>query len=209
MILAAELSNFGKNSSYGLADRFNGYSAMHINRIADGYIFLRESGRHEASKYLVRTGIEVLLRIQAIAKKPELLAQIAYNEFLEDKKWLNAAYKGDLAKALADTEKEWDDLKTAYAKEFPNQAIVEKKLSLRSIAESTDLEPYYDSHFRLYSRYTHAALEAASGRLAGFAKQDNRTMAYCVLVALGAILPSGGDTTQLENLMDKLKSLPT
>src|SRR3981081_1013085 len=67
------------------------YSAGYVNRAADGFVVLRENGRIDASKLLVRPAIEAMFRMTAVSQKPELFYRIAYNEHEENLKWLRRA----------------------------------------------------------------------------------------------------------------------
>src|SRR5438045_5835162 len=86
--LREALNGLGGKQRDGLYDGYLGYTAGHINRAIEGYIYLRTSQRIDASKHLIRTAIEAVIRLQAVRKKPELLFRIAFSEFNEDKKWV-------------------------------------------------------------------------------------------------------------------------
>src|SRR6266496_1889736 len=81
------LSAFGGRQCKGLLQDYRFYTASHINLAAEGYIYLRKSKRIDASKHLIRTAIEAVIRLRAVQKKPELLFRIAFTEFEEDKRW--------------------------------------------------------------------------------------------------------------------------
>lgn len=61
--------------------RYLYYTATHIYLTVEGYISLRRSGRYDASKLLIRSALEAVIRLEAIRKKPELLFRIVYTEF--------------------------------------------------------------------------------------------------------------------------------
>ena len=58
--LANALNSVGGKQSRGALDNYYFHSADHVNRIAEGFIFLRKSGRIDASKLLVRPLIETM-----------------------------------------------------------------------------------------------------------------------------------------------------
>src|SRR6266567_2206595 len=86
--LADVLNSLWGKSGDGLFEHYLFYSSVQMNRAAEAFIALRETGRVDASKLLVRPAIELLFRQQAVRKKPELLYRMAYSERLEDRKWL-------------------------------------------------------------------------------------------------------------------------
>jgi hypothetical protein len=201
------LNGLGGKQREGLHDGYLGYTAAHINRAAEGYIYLRQSGRVEASKLLVRTGIEAVIRLQAVRKKPELLFGIAFTEFNEDRKWVRLTGGCDVSEALSAIDIHWNEFKQAYHAKYPEHALTEEDLSLRGAAKCAGIERYYDSHYRLYCRYTHAAFRATTGNLNEFDREDTRTMTLCAFSALNALSSIGAPTPRLESLTDQLSSL--
>jgi hypothetical protein len=70
----------GGKPTRGAVDNYYFHSGGHVNRVAEGFIFLRKSGRIDASKLLVRPLTETMFRVVAIQKNPELFYRIAYSE---------------------------------------------------------------------------------------------------------------------------------
>jgi hypothetical protein len=205
--LSEALNGLGGKQREGLYDGYLGYTAGHVNRAAEGYLYLRTSGRIDASKHLIRTAIEAVIRIQAIRKKPELLFRIAFTEFCEDKKWLRSTAGPDVGAALSAIDKHWTDFKQAYHAKYPGHALVEEEISLRRTAECAGIDKYYDTHYRLYCRFTHAAFRATTGNLNEFDREDNRTMALCAVSALEAVSSIGGPTPNLESFRQRLDNI--
>ncbi len=188
----------------GLLEHYRLYTAAHINRAVEGYVYLRQSGRVDASKHLIRTAIEAVVRLQAIRKKPELLFRFAFTEFNDDKKWVRSTAGGDIPAALSAIDKQWADFKHAYHAKYPEHLLVEEELSLRGAAECAGIERYYDSHYRLYCRFTHAAFRATTGSLNELDREDNRTMVLCALSGLEALLFVGALAPNIESLRQRL-----
>src|SRR4029453_13583641 len=69
----------------GLFDNYRFWSSKHLHRAADGFAFLRRSGRVDASKFLIRPAIEIAFRLEAVRKHPDLLYRIAFSEHLREK----------------------------------------------------------------------------------------------------------------------------
>ena len=198
------LNDLGGRQGDGLLEQYAFYTAAHINRAAEGYVYLRESRRVEASKHLVRTAIEAFIRLQCIRKHPELLFRIAFTEFNEDKKWARSAKGEDLANAMQAIEANWVAFVEGYRKRYPEHSSNEKELSLRRAAEYAGMEGYYDSHYRLYCRFTNAALRASIGDLSAFDAEDNRTMTVCALAAVEALVGLGASAPNLASLNQRL-----
>ena len=70
----------GGKPTRGAVDNYYFHSGDHVNRVAEGFIFLRKSGCIDASKLLVRPLTETMFRVVAIQKNPELFYRIAYSE---------------------------------------------------------------------------------------------------------------------------------
>ena len=201
------LNALGGTQREGLYDGYLGYTAAHINRAAEGYVYLRTSRRIDASKHLIRTAIEAVVRIQAVRKKPELLFRIAFTEFNEDKKWVRSTGAPDVDAAIGAIDKHWSDFKRAYQAKYPEHSLVEVELSLRRAAECAGIERYYDSHYRLYCRFTHAAFRATTGDLSEFEREDNRTMALCVFSAMDALSSIGTPAANIDLFRQRLADL--
>jgi hypothetical protein len=145
-----------------------------------------------------------VLRLQAVRKKPDLLFRIAFTEFNEDKKWVRSLKRPDVANALQAIDAHWAEFVQAYRAKYPEHQLIENELSLRAAAESSGLEGYYDSHYRLYCRFTHAAFRASTGDLAEFEREDNRTMTLCALAAVDALVSLGATAPHLQSLKERL-----
>jgi hypothetical protein len=82
--------------------------------------------------------------------------------------------------------------------------LTQKRLSLRDAAESAGIEGYYDTHYRQYCRFTHAAFRASTGYLSEFEPEDNRTMTLCALTAVEALVALGAPAPNLASLKQRL-----
>jgi len=191
----------------GLHERYRFHAAGHVHCAVEGYIHLRRGGRIEASKHLIRTAIEVSIRLLAITKQPEVLFQIAWKEFNDNEKWarpLPGSYSADTLKAIAAQRVQF---KQDYQTKYPKHGLVENGPDLRTLAVVAELDGFYDSHYRLYCRFTHAALDATTGDLAAFQKEDNLTMALCALTTLQAVVSIGAPSPNLPILLKRRAEL--
>src|SRR3954452_17013784 len=68
--LAHALNSLGGKQSENAFDKFLFYSASQMNKCAEGYIMLREAGRIDTSKFLVRPLIEMMFRTRVVATNP-------------------------------------------------------------------------------------------------------------------------------------------
>lgn len=167
----------------------------------------------DASKLLIRPAIEAMIRVQALRKKPDLLYQIAYSESLEDKKWFRPAAVA--VKTEYDDEADppgWAEFEGRYKEAFPNAEPKREKLTLFDAAKVVGLEKYYNTHYRMYSQYTHAALRATAGYSHELSdSEDTRTMIVCAFAALDATAAIGADTPELGALrkrVDEMRKQP-
>jgi len=200
------LNALGGREGDGLLQHYPFYSASHINRAVEGYIYLRESSRFDASKLLIRTALEAVIRVQAVRTKPELLFRIAFTEFQEDKKWVRPVNRPEAAAALQAIDLLWQEFKEAYHIKYPEHPLTEQELKLRQAAEFANLDGYYDSHYRLYCRFTHAAFRASTGDLDDFESEDNRTMTFCTFTAIEALVSIGAPAPNLPELKKRLST---
>jgi hypothetical protein len=201
------LNALGGQQADGLLENYRFWTISHINRTAEGYLYLRSSGRIDASKNLLRPAIEAVFRLQAVRAQADLLFRIAFSEFAEDRKWLRLTTASDNLTAQPAIEAQWLQFKTAYALKYPDQLLVEQSLPLRAAAQYAGLEGYYDTHYRLYCRFTHAAFRAVTGNLNAFESHDNRTMILCTLAGVENLTLIGAPSPNLDWLRQRLGNL--
>ncbi len=198
------LNSLGRKEADGLIEHYLVYTAALINRVVEGYAYLRESRRFEASKFLIRTAIEAVFRVQAIRKKPDLLFRIAFAEYKEDVKWVRSLNGSDVEATLQAIDSRWTEFMNDYRNKYPEHELIEKELSARDASGVSGLDCYYNSHYRLYCRFTHAAFRASTGDLAKFESEDNRTMTLCALAAIDAVVSIGAEAPRLQSLKERL-----
>jgi hypothetical protein len=209
-VLAGVLNSLGGKFGDGLFEHFIFYSSVHINRAAGGFVSLRETGRLDASKFLVRPAMEVMIKQQAVVRQPELLFRIAYSERMEDRRLIQPSYRRAGKNYDALDQQQWREFSAKYSKQYPHRPREDNPLSLYEMAKAANLESYYNSYYRLYCQITHGAFRVMVGGLNSFDSEDNRTIALCVLGALAAI-----NETKLTNIPDladlqqKLSNLPS
>lgn len=209
--LQGALKSLAGKESQGFLDKYYNFSAGHINRAAEGFIFLRKASRIDASKFLVRPAIEAMIRLEAVKRQPELLFRIAHTERIKDRKWIGrAAIRKAINYDLATEEKDWNEAKTEFATQFPGYSLEEKELNLRDTAKEIGqvMADYYDSHYLLYCAYTHAGLRALTGSLNELTDpEDSATMSLCAFSALDVVASIGATTSSLESLRERRNSL--
>ena len=207
--LEGALNSLGGKKPKAITDSYFVEASSYINKAADGFLLLRKCGRVDASKLLVRSAIEALFRIQALRKKPELLYRFAYTERLEDHKWFGSAAMR-LGKPY-DRDPDppgWPDFEKAFKQEFQGISLERKKIALRDVAEIAGLAPYYDSHYRLYCQYAHAALRGMSGHSDDLSDpEDSRVMVLCAFGTVAAIAAIGAEAPNIDRLHERVEEL--
>jgi len=190
----------------GLIDKYRFWCAKHLQRAIDAFAFLRRPGRLDGSKLLVRPAIEMAFRLEAVRQHPDVFYRIAHEEHRQDKHLMQ-----NKPQLLAQHEKNWEKFKNAFVKEFPSIPIpnLNDRLKIEYVAKKAGMTPFYNSHYRIYCRYTHGALQASTGNIdKATDRADNRTMAICALVALDNLISLGAKPPR-ERLVERLEQLPT
>jgi hypothetical protein len=207
--LASALNSLGDKESRGLHDNYTFHAAIWAKMVTEAFILLRREGRMDASKLLVRPVMETMFRVHAVRAQPELLFQIAYTERLEDQKWVRrAAARAGKVYDDKSEEDQWNAFKHMYQEQCPAHALDETKISSFEVAAKAGLGPYYDSHYRTYCKYEHAALRAIGGSLNDLTdSEDTRTMAMCVFATLNCVAAIGAEALNLQTLRDRLNTL--
>lgn len=194
------LNSLGGRQADGLLQHYLFYSASHINKAVEGFIYLRRNKRVDASKLLIRTVLESFIRMRAIQKKPELLFRMAYSEFEEDKKWVRSINGATAEETLQKIASQWQTFKLEYQRTYPEHLMSEKSLKLREAATHASVESYYDSHYRLYCHFTHGAFRATAGDLNNLESEDVDTMIICAFAALDALNSIGASCPNFSSL---------
>src|SRR6266542_1067947 len=198
------LDSLHKNS-VGLLDQYRFWSSKHLQRAVDGFAFLRRSGRVDGSKFLVRPAIEMAFRLEAARQHPDVFYRIAHEEHRQDKHLMQGR-----PELLAQNEKNWEKFENAVVNEFPKVTIpyVDEKLTIEQVAKKAGMTPFYNSHYRIYCRYTHGALQANTGNIDKVTdRADNRTMAICSLVALNNLISFGAKSPNRDRLAQRLENI--
>ena len=202
------LDSLGGKKSGGILDGYRFWSSKHLQRAVDGFAFLRRSGRMDGSKFLVRPAIEMAFRLEA-GKHPDSFYRIAHEEHRQNKHLLRGK-----SQLLAQNEKDWERFKNTFVEEFPAIPIPNlcercDRLTIEQVAMKAEMKSYYDSHYRIYSRYTHGALHASTGNIdKATDRADNKTIAICALVALDNLISLGAKSSNRDRLEKRLRGLP-
>jgi len=203
--LSHALNSLGGLKPVMIVDTYRFRSAKHLHRAVAGFAFLRRPRLVESSKFLVRPAIEMAFKLQAVRLHPEIFYRIAHEERRQDRQLLQG--QPELQEA---SDKDWENFKTAFAKDYPTVPIPNlcnrcDRLSIARVADKAGMKPYYDSHYRIYSRYTHGALQASTGNIDEATNPaDNQTMAICALAALDNLISFGAKAPNRDSLKQRL-----
>lgn len=207
--LQGALKSLAGQQAKAITDRYYLNAGGYLNRTADGYLLLRNAGRMDASKLLIRPALEMMIRVQALRTKPELLYRIGFTESEDDKKWFRPAAQklGKPYDGTADPPG-WSEFETRFKQAFPNVDLKRQKLSAACAAAFAGLMDYYNTHYRMYCKHTHAALRATGGYMDDLSDpEDTRTMVWCTFSALDAVAAIGGSAPDLESLRTRCDML--
>jgi len=151
-------------------------SADSVCVAADGYVLLRENGRVNASKLLVRPMVEAALFATAVVKRKGFYFRKRFTELVEEGKLL-----GNSPQIKAQVQKASDDLAVFLKKNDPTYPIRRAVVTVFEAAQEADMEEVYKIFYRLYCQYTHGNRNAASGQLDGLTDpQDTFLAAWCL-----------------------------
>jgi hypothetical protein len=182
-IFVDALNSLGGKKPSDAGSSYLGRVAITVNRAADGYLLLRESGRMDASKLLIRPALEAMFCGTAAMKNKEFLFRKAYSEWEEDNKLFakDAAGKKKASEYL-------EGLKRAFKEHSPDYPVICKKLQVQEIADMAGLLSAYEGAYRVYCKFTHSAMRAVSGNLNNVTDiKDTHTMVWCVIMMLNQL----------------------
>ena len=206
--LVHALNSLGGHQSAGAIENFVFYSASQMNKAADGYVALRQTGRVDASKLLVRPMIEVMFRLNTAARTSELFYRLILTERLKRRDWLKGLAKRQ-GKDFdgAEEARQWETFRTHCIAICPASDLNKEQLSLRAAAKEAGLLGYYDSAYALYCIFTHGGFEAVMGLLNPISdSHDNGAVALCVFSAIEVLVPLGGESPNFQSLQQRMRT---
>lgn len=202
-LLSIALDSLGGQSYKSMVEGYVWWACVAVNRAAGGYLHLREAGRTDSSKLLVRPALEPVFAAEAVAKKRGFWFRKAYTESLEDEKLVA---KDPAATAMV--RRHMDDLKAQLQKFDSTYPIECKRVDGRYTAEVAGLVDVYDAAYRLYCQYTHGAFRALEGGLNQVTDEiDTATVSWCVLRMLDLLKLHS--PAQVPDLIPFKRRLPT
>ena len=208
--LSGTLNSLGGKTGRDAAEDYKFWSSSYMGHASQGYIYLRKASGMAESRFLIRPAIEMMIRLEAIRQKPELIYQIGYTETqVDDRIWLRALSKrtGEQFDEVQ-YDKRWEKFKNECRAQFPSAKLIDAKLTVKDVAVAAGLGDFYDSIYRTYCRYTHAALRAIVGDLNDtVGPEDNLIMAGCVLCAVESLISIGGAAPNLDSLRGRREAL--
>jgi hypothetical protein len=209
--LAQALNSMGGMPIPNAAIKYVAFAGKHANQAIDSYVLLRQTRRIAGSKLLVRLAIETTLRFLAVHKKPALVYRVIFGERKSRLLWLRAnAQRLGMTFDAQDEEKDWQAFKKHCIEEIPGVDLQDVELSIEAIARDAGGHAFYDSHYRLYSSFTHANFEATTGQLDWLTNlTDNRAISACALELLKALSSMGAATPNLSSLESRYAKLHT
>lgn len=177
------LNSLGGKKPSDFNSSYLGRIAVTVNRASDGYLWLRESGRMDASKFLIRPALEAVFCGTAAMMNKDFLFRKAYFEWAEDKRLFATDAAGE-----READAYLERLKQRFQKGAPECSLKCKVIKVKEIAEMAGLSRAYNEYYRIYCRFTHGAMMAVSGNLnQATDSKDTHVIVWCVLMMLNQL----------------------
>jgi len=205
-VLSRALDSLEGKQRNGLDEGYKVFCAVQINRSSAGFLCLKKNGLNYPARMLIRPAMEAMIKILAVKQEPSLLYRIARSEHEQDEKWARPFAPLGQNGHDATFNQKWEKFKSDYQKAFPTHSLTDSSIDLRSLAMKAKVDSYYDSHYRLYCQYTHAALRPLVDDLDNFSDEDERTIAATLFVAIEAVHECGGDCEGFDQLRTRFLS---
>jgi hypothetical protein len=206
------LNSLGKHMTKRMEDMYFFYAAKHIHDTLDAFIVLRGQHRLDGARLLVRPALETMLKLRAVRAKPHLLHRALLADNKELDKWFSSvARRHDVPYTPISERAEWAAFKERFASQFGAENLGDgTPLTAYDAAKAIGIEPYYDSHYRGFSHYTHGLLEAISGGLNELIDPEaSRVMLQSAITALDALTYLGANCPNLESLSQRATEVLT
>jgi len=211
-VVAQALNSLGSHMTKRMEDMYYFYAAKHIHDTLDAFIVLRAQHRLDGSRLLVRPALETMLKLRAVRAKPELLHRALVADNKEMDKWFSSvARRHNLPYTPISERTEWAAFRARFASQFGAENLEDgAPLTAYDAAKAIGIEPYYDSHYRGFSHYTHGLLEAISGALDQLIDPEaSRVMLQSAVTALDAVTYLGANCPNLESLSQRATEVLT
>ena len=177
-LLAKGLDSLGGKVLSG-KPQYVAWCALRVCKAADAYLYLRDGGKKDAAKYLVRGPLETTFKLLAVLQKPGMLFRVAYTEWQKEKRLL--AKPPDATAEIAILA----GMEETFRKHFPGEPRDRKQVKISELAEAAGLKQRYEGDYAVYCLQTHGALRAMMGELDVTAEQhDTRILALTALTML-------------------------
>lgn len=200
------LNSLGKRMTKRMEDMYYFYATKHIHDALDAFIVLRGQHRLDGACLLVRPALEAMLKLRAVRAKPHLLHRALLADNKELDKWFSStARRHDVPYTPISERVEWAAFKHRFALQFGADNLEDDTpLTAYDAAKAIGIEPYYDTHYRGFSHYTHGLLEAISGGLDELIDPEaSRVMLQSAITALDALTYLGANCPNLESLSQR------
>jgi hypothetical protein len=210
--IGSALNSLGKRMTKRMEDLYYFYAAKHIHDTLDAFIVLRGQHRLDGARLLVRPALETMLKLRAVRAKPHLLHRALLTDNKEMDKWFSSlARRHDLPYTPIAERAEWAAFKERFVLQFGAENLEDSTpLTAYDTAKAIDIEPYYDTHYRGFSHYTHGLLEAISGGLDELVDPEaSRVMLQSAITALDALTYLGANCPNIESLNQRATEVLT
>jgi Family of unknown function (DUF5677) len=204
--IANALNSLGSHMTKRMEDMYYFYAAKHIHDTLDAFIVLRGQHRLDGARLLVRSALETMLKLRAVRAKPHLLHRALLADNKELDKWFSSvARRHDLPYTPISERAEWAAFRERFVLQFGAENLEDgTPLTAYDAAKAIGIEPYYDTHYRGFSHYTHGLLEAISGGLDELIDPEaSRVMLQSAITALDALTYLGVNCPNLELLSQR------
>ena len=206
-VIANGLNSLGKHLTKRMEDMYYFYAAKHIHDTLDAFIVLRGQDRLDGARLLVRPALETMLKLRAVRAKPQLLYRALMADNKELDKWFSSvARRHDLPYTPISERAESAAFRDRFVLQFGAEDLEDRTPahSAYDAAKAIGVEPYYDTHYRGFSHYTHGLLEAISGGLDELIDPEaSRVMLQSARIALDALTYLGANCRNIESLSER------
>ncbi len=200
------LDSLGKRMTKGMEDMYYFYATKHIHDILDAFIVLRGQHRLDGARLLVRPALETMLKLRAVRAEPHLLHRALLADNKEIDKWFSStARRHSVPYTPISKRAEWTAFRHRFVLQFGVDSLEDDTpLTAYDAAKAIGIEPYYETHYRGFSHYTHGLLEAISGGLDELIDPEaSRVILQSAMTALDTLTHLGANCPNFESLSQR------
>lgn len=172
----------------------------HILEVSESYRILYGANDLYGSRIMCRCALECVFKIRALEQRPDCVVRMLKSDLLEERKHVRVLF-GECSEQTNSIDSESREIRSILD---PVQQVEYDRIncieSLYNFASLGRISSFYDTRYRLFSKFVHGSIRASLGGYDDIDLGEERCIAFCLAVACDGALKLGGTVSNVEQL---------